>query len=600
VLAAKAYMPPPGVPLHLKAAVNGDGTISLSWGPPTGCADCWYDVSYLDATGKQKKFMTYLDKGTTARLTYLANKHTYEIRVGATDPGGVGPATPAVFATPRLPLPGAPQDFQVVTNTDGSMDLSWKRPAGCPDCGYLVYYRDVRENPQFMSFPYAGTSVPLRYLTPGHTYEVKVSATDLAGPGPATASVTVAIALSSPSAPRDLAVDPGNGEITVTWAAPSSGCPCYYYVYYRNDSPGQRAFTGYLDRTTTAQIRGLANGALYDVHVTAINSNNGPQGPASAAAVTTPREAPPSAPTGLTATARGDGSIGLSWKPPSSGCPCWYLVYYRDAANGDGYTSYLDMTGPNADLTYLNIGHVYDAYVEATNAGGDSPPSNTASATAYEPPPSAPTLTSVIAQPDGETADLSWKPPTSGCPCWYVVYYRDVSASGPWQSYLDTSTSAELTFLTTDNEYQVHVAATNAGGTGPGTPPVTFDTAIPAPRLAGWGGPGGVALGWVAANPKGALIRQSITVASYTAPATAAIAVTLRYTGKSKGAVKITPADQSCSATCTVAVPAGQSETLTPMPAKGSRFAWTGGLCTGSGPCKLTLTGLTSVTGTFS
>jgi len=39
---------------------------------------------------------------------------------------------------------------------------------------------------------------------------------------------------------------------------------------------------------------------------------------------------------------------------------------------------------------------------------------------------------------------------------------------------------------------------------------------------------------------------------------------------------------------------------LTPAPATGSSFAWTGGLCTGSGACTLTITGVTAVTGRFS
>jgi hypothetical protein len=104
----------------------------------------------------------------------------------------------------------------------------------------------------------------------------------------------------------------------------------------------------------------------------------------------------------------------------------------------------------------------------------------------------------------------------------------------------------------------------------------------------------------VAEVTQGGLTRQTIPVTSYTAPATATIAVTVQDSGKGTGVVKVAPANQSCSSNCSVAVPAGQKVTLSPAPATGSTFAWTGGLCTGTGPCTLTITGVTTVTGRFS
>lgn len=171
-----------------------------------------------------------------------------------------------------------------------------------------------------------------------------------------------------------------------------------------------------------------------------------------------------------------------------------------------GYTHYLDTT-TSATLTYLNIGDSYQAYVVATNAGGDGPASSTVSAVAYFQPPGAPTGLKVSARTDGMTVDMSWSAPTSGCPCWYVVHYQDATANGPWKSYLDTVTSATLTALTTGHTYNVYVTATNAGGEGPGTAEDQVVPEIPAPHLSeclqGWGA-NGVLLCWSAANLKGA------------------------------------------------------------------------------------------------
>jgi fibronectin type 3 domain-containing protein len=500
-VSAKAYMPLPGAPTGLQATPNSDGSISLSWTPPAGCAHCWYFVYYRDAT-KGQAFKNYLDMGPTARLEYLTIGDTYQVKVTATDAAGQGPASPAVSAVPTLPRPGAPQDLQVVANPDGDIGMSWEPPANCAGCYYYVYYRDATKGQGFKSFLDESTAANLEFLNVGDDYEVKVAATNAAGLGPATQPVTIKDYVPPPTAPQHLVATPGDGEISLSWTAPSVGCPCFYFVFYRDATKGQK-FTGYLDESTKATITFLTNGDSYDTYVTAVNSNNGPAGPASDTAVATPHVFPPAAPTGLTATAYGNGTIGLSWAAPHNGCPCYYWVYYRDASRGGGYTSYLD-TRTTATLTYLNIGDEYQAYVRATNVGGVGPPSGTASARAYLPPPSAPTGLHVSARTDGETVDMSWSPPGSGCPCWYMVYYRDVSAGGTWQSYLDTSTTAELTFLTTGDEYQVYVAATNAGGQGPATPVQTVVPDIPAPVLSGYGSGDGVRLSWGATNPAGA------------------------------------------------------------------------------------------------
>jgi len=497
----KAYMPLPGAPTGLQAIPNSDGTISLSWTAPAGCLHCWYFVYYRDAT-KGQAFKSFLDMGPSARLTYLTIGDTYQVKVTATDAAGQGPASSTVSAVPTLPLPGAPQDLQVVADPNGDIGVSWQPPSNCGNCYYFVYYRDATKGQAFKSFLEESTGANLEFLNVGDDYEVKVTATNAAGQGPATPSVTIKDYVPPPTAPQHLAATPGDGEISLSWTAPSAGCPCFYFVFYRDATKGQK-YTGYLDESTKATITFLTNGDVYDTYVTAIDSNNGPAGPPSDTAVATPRISPPTAPAGLTATAHGNDTISLSWTAPNGGCPCLYLVYYRDATRGGGYLSYTD-SATTATLTYLNIGDTYQVYVRATNAGGDSPPSGTARATAYIPTPSAPTGLHVVAHTDGQTVGVSWSPPGSGCPCWYMVYYRDVSTGGAWKSYLDTSTTAALTFLTTGDEYQVHVAATNAGGVGPGTPIQTVVPDIPAPVLSGYGSGDGVKLSWGAANPAGA------------------------------------------------------------------------------------------------
>jgi hypothetical protein len=69
--------------------------------------------------------------------------------------------------------------------------------------------------------------------------------------------------------------------------------------------------------------------------------------------------------------------------------------------------------------------------------------------------------------------------------------------------------------------------------------------------------------------------------------------------GQGSGTITSTPAGIACGGTCSGTFPAGTIVTLTATAAAGSVFAgWSGG-CSGTGPCTVTLTAATAVTGSF-
>jgi hypothetical protein len=70
--------------------------------------------------------------------------------------------------------------------------------------------------------------------------------------------------------------------------------------------------------------------------------------------------------------------------------------------------------------------------------------------------------------------------------------------------------------------------------------------------------------------------------------------------GGGSGAVTSSPAGINCGTTCSASFNQGTPVTLTASPAAGSTFAgWSGGGCSGTGTCTVTLTAATSVTATF-
>ncbi len=119
-------------------------------------------------------------------------------------------------------------------------------------------------------------------------------------------------------------------------------------------------------------------------------------------------------------------------------------------------------------------------------------------------------------------------------------------------------------------------------------------TAAPG-ALAVFGGWGGACTGMGACN---VTVTDDITInGNFALDNFTLFAVT---NGTGAGSVVSTPAGINCGTDCNQVYTANQTVTLTAVPATGSSFGgWTGGGCTGTAPCVVTVTGPRTVTGTF-
>lgn len=78
------------------------------------------------------------------------------------------------------------------------------------------------------------------------------------------------------------------------------------------------------------------------------------------------------------------------------------------------------------------------------------------------------------------------------------------------------------------------------------------------------------------------------------------VALSVSKAGNGAGTVTSTPAGIACGATCTAPFNAGSTITLGAVPSTGSTFTgWSGGGCSGTGSCTVTLAASTTVTATF-
>ena len=119
-------------------------------------------------------------------------------------------------------------------------------------------------------------------------------------------------------------------------------------------------------------------------------------------------------------------------------------------------------------------------------------------------------------------------------------------------------------------------------------------TADASANFAGWGGAcTGTAPTCAVTLDQARSVTATFTLNRY------ALAVT--RAGSGSGSVASTPAGIDCGADCTEDYDHGTAVTLTATPAVGSTFlGWTGGGCTGTADCVVTLTAVTTVTATFS
>ena len=184
---------------------------------------------------------------------------------------------------------------------------------------------------------------------------------------------------------------------------------------------------------------------------------------------------PPSAPSGLAATATSSSSVSLSWtaSADSVGVAGYNILRNGTKVGTSTTTSYTD-NGLASNTTYAYTVTAFDA------AGNVSPASNSVTVTTPA-TTTPPVISDVSVSPTQTTATVSW---TTDTPSSSQVAYGTTTAYGsttPLDPTLVTAHSQTISGLTPGQMYHLSVTSTNGSGDTASSPDNTFTTSANAP-----------------------------------------------------------------------------------------------------------------------
>jgi titin len=312
---------------------------------------------------------------------------------------------------------------------------------------------------------------------------VEVQAANPAGTTAWSALSTLTTAAAGPyvpNTPASVSLAQGSGSnLTVTWSAPATdGTHSAATSYNLRSSPsGAGTWTTVSGVTSPYTLTGLTAGAAYDVEVQASNT----AGATTWSAISTLTTAPagPFAPNAPAAPslAQGSGSnLTATWSAPATDGSHSAATTYnlRSSLTGAGtWTTLSGVTSP-ATITGLTAGSAYDVEVQGSNAGGTgawSAISTLTTAAAGPFAPNAPSITRVVAPPDGTATKLAvtWTAPaTDGSHSAATGYNVRTSptGAGTWTTVTNVTSPYTVIGLAGAAAIDVEVQATNAAGSG--------------------------------------------------------------------------------------------------------------------------------------
>ena len=407
--------------------------------------------------------------GQSVPVTVTDSRHVYVVgdqglRTDFTVPGSGTEMQPAV----------AWQGFFYVADTDSGAvhvfdsagkahkDITFDKPGGALEL-------EVREGYLFINAPGSSTA---RVVDDAHVVRTVDKYADdvLGGDPPKTPPADTPPppkpkkpVVSKPGAPRNVRAAAGNAEARVTWqAAADNGAAIGRYVV---EGAGRTFQVGADQRSLT--VTGLTNGESYQFAVHAVNKKG--DGPDRTSNTVKPTSEVPDAPTAVTAEAKPDGTVVVSW-PAANGQGLAITRYTVTAISEGGSAPVGDATGTSLTIPagQLEYGKQYAFTVVSVNehgAGSKASPVS-GSVVPFTTPGKPGSVEAATAGDQAGAVQVSWQAPADNG----RAISKYVVVAGGRSTDVTDGTAVTLTGFDNGATVAVEVRAVNdAGASEPGT-----------------------------------------------------------------------------------------------------------------------------------
>ncbi len=189
-----------------------DGTVAASWNAPTGATK--YHVTYSSNGGASWSLAAFGHTSTSISIS-VDNAKSYIVAVRAGNDNGWSGWRNSASIAPYATAPGAVASVSL-TRTDGTVAASWNAPNGATKY-HVTYSSNGGASWSLAAFGHTSTSISIS-VDNAKSYIVAVRAGNDNG-WSGWRNSAAAEAFSAPGAPTNVAVDPDNDSLEITWDA---------------------------------------------------------------------------------------------------------------------------------------------------------------------------------------------------------------------------------------------------------------------------------------------------------------------------------------------------------------------------------------------
>jgi titin len=387
----------------------------------------------------------YVTVGSTTPIviTELNNGQSYSVIVKAINEVGETSDSSSVSFTPKT-IPDAPT-INSVSIGDRSASITFSPPIYDGDSAITGYKLSVNGG-VYNSVGLISSPYDISGLTNGSAYTFALKATNIMGDSSASNISDSVVPHTVPDSPHVTVVD-GDQSVSIiyTQGASTGGSDILSYTYvFGDDEPVTLSTSGTITKSVTI-------GQTYSFSIYATND----AGNSSNAVATILGKSVPDAPT-ITSVTPGNQILTIAFTNGSANSSS--ITGYKYKLDSGSYQT-TSLVGSDIVITGLTENTSYSVVIVALNAIGQSPDSNTESATPYT-NPQAPTITSIST--GNSTATINYSSGSSNSSS--ITSHKYSLNNGAYVTLPDLSGSFVLTDLSNGFLYSMKMKSTNAAG----------------------------------------------------------------------------------------------------------------------------------------